>query len=338
MSRVIKCRLTGYRRRRMAYENILDAIGNTPLVRLKNIIGNSKCEIYAKLEFMNPMGSIKDRTAKYMIEEAEKNGRIKEGELIIENSSGNTALGLALIAIQKGYRLKVVVRDSISPDKINLLKSLGVDIHQADSTLPPESPESYNNITSKIVSENPGCYYPDQHNNQENNDAHYHSTGPEIWDQMDGRIDFFISGMGTGGTLGGVAKFLKERDPAIKVIGIDVEGSIFYDYFKTGRLIKPKSYLVEGLGDEFLIGCADFSNIDDMISVSDKNAFLSARKLIREEGIMAGGSSGAAIWGVMEIAKNLNKGARIVTIFPDSSSRYLSTIFNDDWMKEKGFL
>jgi cystathionine beta-synthase len=207
-----------------------------------------------------------------------------------------------------------------------------------DHTLPPESPDSYNNITPKIVAENPDCYFPDQHNNLENNEAHYKTTGPEIWEQMDGKIDYFVAGMGTGGTIGGVARFLKEKDPNIKVIAIDPAGSIFYDYFHSKKIGKPHPYLIEGLGDEFLIKCADFSNIDDIYRVTDKDAFEHTRLLVKKEAIMAGGSSGAALWGVLKLAKSLEKPARIVTIFPDSASRYLSTIFNDSWMKEKGLL
>jgi cystathionine beta-synthase len=325
-----------------AYNSILDTIGNIPLVRLNKITEeleiNPDIEIFAKIEFLNPMGSIKDRIAKYMIEKAEKQGKIKKGQTIVENSSGNTALGLALIAIQKGYKLKVVVRDSMSKDKINKLESLGVDIIFADTSLPPESPNSYNNITSKIVKETKNVYFPDQHNNKDNNEAHYNTTGPEIWEQMEGKIDYFIAGMGTGGTIGGTAKFLKEKDPNIKVIAVDPVGSIFYDYFYSKKIIKPEPYLIEGLGDEFLIKTADFSNIDEIIRVKDKDAFLMARRLVKKEGLLGGGSSGAAIWAVSEFVKNLSKPARIVTILPDSSSRYLSTIFNDSWMKEKGFI
>ncbi len=320
------------------YENILDVVGNTPMVKLQKVTAGTGSEIYAKLEFMNPMGSVKDRAAKYMIEKAEEDGRIKDGQLIIENSSGNTALGLALVAIQKGYRLKVVVRDRISKEKINQLEALGVDVHKVDSSLPPEDPESYNKITPRIVKEIPDCYFPDQHNNRENNDSHYNSTGPEIWEQMDGKIDYFIAGIGTGGTIGGVARYLKEKDPGIKVIAIDPFGSIFYNYFKTGKITESSPYLIEGLGDEFLIECADFSNIDDIYQVSDKDSFQFARKLMKEEGILGGGSSGSALWGALKLADSLEKPARIVTIFPDGSARYLSTIFNDKWMKEKGLL
>jgi cystathionine beta-synthase len=323
---------------RRAYDSVLEAIGSTPLVRLNKLTDGIKSDIFAKLEFMNPMGSVKDRIAKYMIEKAEREGHLRQGQLIIENSSGNTALGLALVAVQKGYKLKVIVRDSLSKEKLDQLKALGVEVQKVDHTLPPESPDSYNNLTPRIAAETPGCYFPDQHNNRENNEAHYMTTGPEIWEQMQGRIDYFVAGMGTGGTIGGVARFLKERDPNIKVIGVDPAGSIFYDYFHTGKRENPAPYLIEGLGDEFLIKCADFSNIDDMYRVTDKEAFGHARQLVREEGIMGGGSSGAALWGVLKLARSLEEPARIVTVFPDSASRYLSTIFNDQWMESKGLL
>jgi cystathionine beta-synthase len=320
------------------FDNILDAIGWTPMVKLNRITRDLPVEVWAKLEFLNPMGSIKDRIARYMIEKAEREGRIKEGSLIIENSSGNTALGLALVAIQKGYRLKVVVRDRISREKVCQLEALGVEVHKVDSTLPPEHPHSYNNLTPRLAQEMPDCYFPDQHNNRENNEAHYFTTGPEIWKQMEGRIDYLVAGMGTGGTIGGTARFLKECDPAIKVVAVDPEGSIFYDYFYTHRRVDPKPYLLEGLGDEFVIGTADFSVVDEMIRVTDRDAFLTARHLVREEGIMAGGSSGAVMWAVQKLACTLDRSARIVTIFPDGASRYLSTIFNDDWMLAHGFM
>jgi len=320
------------------YSTPLEAIGNTPLVKLNKITEGIKCEVFAKLEFLNPMGSIKDRIAKYMIEKAEREGRIKPGDLIIESSSGNTALGLALVAIQKGYKLKVIVRDNISREKIDQLKALGVEIHMVDHTLPPESPYSYNNIASFLAQQLPNCYFPDQHNNRENNEAHYRTTGPEIWEQMEGKIDYFVAGIGTGGTICGVGKYLKEMDPSIKVIGIDPVGSVFYDYFHRRKKVKPKPYLIEGLGDEFLINCMDFSVIDDIYQVTDREAFLYTREIAKKEGLLVGGSSGAAIWGVLKLARKLNRRARIITIFPDSASRYLSTIFNDDWMKERGFL
>ena len=320
------------------YENILDVIGNTPMVRLNRITEGLACSVYAKLEFLNPMGSSKDRIAKYLIEAAEKDGRIHKGDLILENSSGNTAMGLALVAIQKGYTLKAVVRDRTSKEKIDQLLALGVDVHKVNTSLPPEDPNSYNNLTPRLAKELPNCYFPDQHNNRENNESHYRSTGPEIWEQMDGKIDVLIAGMGTGGTVGGVGRYLKEKNPNVKIVAVDVLGSIFTEYFRTKKVGKSAPYLVEGLGDEFLIGTADFTVIDDMVQVADEDAFLAARSLARREGLLVGGSSGAVIYAALKYAKTLPAAARVVIIFPDSASRYLSTIFNDEWMREKGMM
>jgi len=320
------------------FESIMDAIGHTPIAKLNRITEGIGASVYAKLDFLNPMGSSKDRIAKYLVEQAEQDGRLRPGGLIIENSSGNTAMGLALMAIQKGYTLKAVVRDRTSKEKLDQLKILGVDIHKVDASLPPCHPDSYNNITPRLARELPNCYFPDQHNNRENNEAHYRFTGPEIWEQMEGQLDAFVAGMGTGGTIAGVGRFLKEKNPNIKIVGVDVEGSIFTEYFRTGKLCNPSPYLLEGLGDEFLIGTADFSVIDDMVQVSDRAAFLAARELAKREGLLAGGSSGAAIFATLQIAKGLPPGSTVVTLFPDSASRYLSTIYNDDWMREKGFM
>ncbi|UCE41555.1 MAG: cysteine synthase family protein [Candidatus Aminicenantes bacterium] len=320
------------------YKNILEGIGNTPLVRLGKITKEVKSEIFTKLEYFNPMGSVKDRIASYMIDKAEKEGRIKPGDTIIDNSSGNTALGLAMVCSVKGYNVKMVVRNNLSMEKIKFLRAMNVELVMVDHTMSPNSPNSYNNITPRIVKETPGGYYFDQHNNRENSETHYHSTGPEIWEQMEGKIDFFVAGLGTGGTICGVAKFLREKNPNIKVIGVDPVGSIFYDYFHTKKIIPPSPYYLEGLGDEFLIGCVDFSLIDDIYQITDKKAFQMVRELADKEAILAGGSSGAALWGCIELAKKIDKPARIVTVFADSGTRYLSSIYNDDWLKEKGFL
>jgi cystathionine beta-synthase len=320
------------------YDSILDAIGHTPLVRLNKVTEGMPCQVFAKLEFMNPMGSSKDRIAKFLIEQAEADGRIQPGDTILENSSGNTAMGLALTAIQKGYHLKAVVRDRISKEKLDQLMALGVEVVKADTSLPPEHPDSYNNITPRLARETPHCYFPDQHNNRENNEAHYRSTGPEIWDQMDGAIDVFVAGMGTGGTIGGVGRFLKERNPKVRIVAVDVEGSVFTNFFRTGEPGEASSYLMEGLGDEFIIGCADFTVIDEMIQISDKDAFQGARELALREGLLVGGSSGAVLCALKRLAPTLAPGTRVAALFPDSASRYLSTIFNDDWMREKGML
>ncbi len=320
------------------YEDILEGIGNTPLIKLNRVTKGLKADIFAKLEFLNPMGSVKDRIAKYMIEKAEQEGRIQPGDTIVDNSSGNTALALAMVCALKGYRVKMVVRDNLSSEKIKFLKAFNVELVMVDHTLPPESPDSYNNIAPRIARETPRGYYFDQHNNRENNEAHYMTTGPEIWEQMEGQIDYFVAGIGTGGTICGVAKYLKEKNAKIKVIGVDPVGSIFYDYFHSKKLTKPSPYLMEGLGDEFLIKCVDFNLIDDIFKISDKGAFLMARKLADQEGILAGGSSGAAVWATLKLAREIDKPARIVTIFADAATRYLSSIYNDEWLKEKGIL
>ena len=320
------------------YEDILEVVGNTPMVRLNRITEGLACAVYAKLEFLNPMGSSKDRIARYLVDQAEADGRLHPGDVIVENSSGNTAMGLALVSIQKGYRLKVVVRDRTSKEKLDMLAALGVDVVKVDTTLPPEHPDSYNNLTPRLARELPDCYFPDQHNNRENNEAHYRSTGPEVWEQMDGRIDVFLAGMGTGGTIGGVGRYLKERNPAVRIIAVDVVGSVFTSFFRDGAPGPAAPYLLEGLGDEFIIGCADFSVIDEMVQVSDPQAFHGARELAREEGILVGGSSGAVLCALRQVAPGLAPGARVAVLFPDRASRYLSTIFNDDWMREKGML
>ena len=320
------------------YDSILDAIGHTPLVRLNRVTEGMPCQVFAKLEFMNPMGSSKDRIAKFLIEQAELDGRIQPGDTILENSSGNTAMGLALTAIQKGYHLKAVVRDRISKEKLDQLTALGVDVVMVDTSLPPEDPDSYNNITPRLARELPHCYFPDQHNNRENNEAHYRGTGPEVWEQMDGNIDVFVAGMGTGGTIGGVGRYLKERNPKVRIVAVDVEGSVFTPFFRTGQTGVATPYLMEGLGDEFIIGCADFTVIDEMIQVSDRAAFQGARELALREGMLVGGSSGAVLCALQRLAPTLAPGTRVAVLFPDSASRYLSTIFNDDWMREKGML
>ena len=309
-------------------DNLLQAVGNTPLVRLNCITEGIKSEIWAKLEFMNPGGSIKDRIAVYMVEKAEKEGRLKPDDIILENSSGNTAMGLAVVALHKGYRCKIVIRDTTSREKIRMLENLGAELILVDASLPPENENSYNNYARKLAAETPNCLYIDQHNNLDNNEAHYKTTGPEIWEQMEGKIDYFVAGIGTGGTVCGAGKYLKEKDPNIKVIAIDPVGSVFYDYFKTGKLIRPSRYKIEGLGDEFILKTTQFEYIDDMIQVKDETAFEYTLKLAREEGIVAGGSSGAAIYGVLKLASELKEPARIVTILPDSGYKYFSSIFS----------
>ncbi len=323
---------------RRVFDCISDAVGWTPLLRLGRSVEDLGCEVFAKLEYLNPMGSVKDRIARYMVERALETGELTAGGRIVESSSGNTAMGLAMMAVLQGLGCTMVVRQQTSKEKLDCLRAMGVDLTLVDGTLPPEAPESYNKMARSLAAEHPDWWFPDQHNNRLNSEAHYHTTGPEIWQQMDGRIDVFVAGIGTGGTVCGVARFLKEQDPSIQIVAVDPEGSVFYDWYHHDELVEPGSYLIEGLGDEELIGCPEFELIDDMLRVSDRQAFLAARELARTEAVLAGGSSGAALWGVRQVARRLDRSARIVTLFPDSGSRYLSTVFNDAWMEARGLL
>jgi cystathionine beta-synthase len=286
---------------------------------------------------LNPMGSVKDRIARFLVEQALADGRLAPGGVVLEASSGNTAMGLAMMAILEGVRCRMVVRRQTSREKLDALRALGAELELVDGALPPEHPESYNRRAHVLAAEHPEYYFPDQHNNRANNEAHYRTTGPEIWQQMAGRIDLLVAGIGTGGTISGVARYLKEQDPNVRVVGVDVEGSVFHDHFHRGEHGAPHRYLLEGLGDEEIIGCPEWELIDDVVQVSDRDAFLAARRLARTEAIFAGGSSGAALWGVCEVGRSLAAGRRIVTVLPDSGARYLSTIYNDDWMRERGF-
>lgn len=320
------------------YDDALETIGHTPLVTLKKIQKGTKARIMAKLEFLNPGGSVKDRMALYMIEDAEKRGLLKPGGTIVENSSGNTGAALAMIAAVKGYKCIITMPDKMSNEKKNLMQAFGAKVVVTPTDVPADSPESYYSVARRIAKETPNSFYPDQYNNPKNIEAHYETTGPEIWAESKGNIDIFVSGIGTGGTLSGVGRFLKKQNSRIQVIAVDPIGSVFYDYFKTGKLPEPHVYKVEGIGEDYLVKAVDFSVIDDMLQVNDKNSFLMARRLTREEGIFAGGSSGSAVWAALEIAKKQEEPKNIVVILPDSGTRYLSKIFNDDWMREYGFL
>lgn len=316
------------------FDNIIDVIGNTPIVKLNSLTRGLKASIYMKLEYMNPGGSVKDRIARYMIEKAEREGRIKPGDTILENSSGNTATGLAIICNQKGYKLKLVLRDTISKEKLRILEILGAEIIFVDATLPPENPNSYNKYAENLARKDKSLFYLDQHNNLDNNEAHYNTTGPEIWKQMEGKIDYLIGGIGTGGTITGAGKFLKEKNPSIKVIGIDPYGSVFYNWFKEKKLIKPYVYKIEGIGDEFLIKTAQLEILDDMYQVKDADAIFWAKQLAREEGIIAGGSTGANIWGALKLAREVDDYVTILTFAYDSGYKYVSTIYNENWVSE----
>jgi len=321
------------------YDSILQTIGRTPLVRLNKVTKNVRGLILAKVEYFNPGGSVKDRIALSIIEEAEQGGRLKPGGTIVESTSGNTGMGLALVAAVKGYKTVFTVPDKMSTEKISLLRAFGAEVIVTPTAVPHESPESYTEVAKAIVRERPNSILANQYYNPKNPDSHYATTGPEIWKQTDGKIDYFVCGIGTGGTISGAGKFLKEMNPNIKVIGIDPKGSVLSEYFYTKK-ISPvlKTYKVEGIGQDYIPGVLNFECIDDVIEVTDKESFLMARRLTKEEGLMAGGSSGTAVAGMLKIADRFKQDDLIVVLLPDSGERYISKIYNDDWMREYGFL
>lgn len=318
-------------------KNILECIGNTPLVKLNRVIDNNAANVLVKCEFMNPSGSIKDRMALYIIEQAEKRGELKPGSVIVENTSGNTGIALAMIAAVKGYRCIFTLPDKMSQEKINALKAFGAQVVVTPTDVPGDSPEHYVNKAKQIAKETKDSFYVNQYHNQDNIAAHYHLTAPEIWRQTNGEFDAFVAGTGTGGTISGVGRFIKEKNNKINIIGADPVGSVHYDYFYTKKLVTPNVYKVEGIGEDILCEALDFSVIDQMIQTNDNQAFSMARRLVKEEGLFCGGSSGAIVHAACEVAKKLGPGKTVVTVLTDSGSRYISKFLNDDWMKQNGF-
>lgn len=312
-------------------DDALDAIGHTPLVKLNKVTDGAACLILAKVEYMNPGGSVKDRPSVAMLEEAERQGSLKPGGTIVEPTSGNTGSGLAMAAAIRGYRCILVMPDKMSKEKIDLLRAYGAEVVVTPSNVPNDSPESYYGVANRLSSEIAGAFQPNQFHNHINPQAHYRSTGPEIWDQTAGRITHFVAGIGTGGTISGTARYLKERNPKIHVIGADPEGSIY-----SGDT--PKSYAVEGIGMSYLPETVDMKVIDEMVRVTDRESFLMARRITREEGLLVGGSSGTAAVAAVKLAKTLPSDAVLVVLFPDSGRGYMSKIFNDEWMIANGFL
>ena len=324
------------------FDSILGAMGNTPLVRLGRIAKDLPVPLYAKLEFMNPGGSVKDRVGAFIIEQAEKRGELKTGGTVVEATSGNTGVGLAIAAALKGYKTIFVMPDKMSNEKILLLRAYGAKVVITPTAVAPEDPRSYYEVAKKFARETPNAILANQYHNPDNPMTHELSTGPELWEQTDGRLTDVIIGMGTGGTISGVGRYLKSKNPDIKIVGVDIEGSILTEIWQSGGKIPdgayPKTYKVEGIGEDFLPSATDLSVVDWIERAGDKESFLWARQLVKQEGIFAGGSSGSALAGAIKYCRRLSGDRLPVVIFPDSGSRYLSKFYDDKWMREFGFL
>ncbi len=318
--------------------SILETIGNTPLVRLQRLGREIPADLLGKVEFFNPGGSVKDRIGVAMIREEEKAGRLKPGGMVVECTSGNTGAGLAVAAAALGYRAAFTMPDKMSTEKINLLKALGAEVIVTPTAVPADSPESYYSVATRLVEENEGAVHTNQYHNQANPETHYRTTGPEIWEQTRGRVTHFVAGMGTGGTISGVGRYLKEQNPDVKVIGIDPEGSIFREYFLTKKVGEARPYKVEGIGEDIIPTATHFEFIDEIVTVTDKESFLTARRIAREEGMLVGGSCGSAVAGALKALKGTRPEDVVVVLLPDTGERYLSKIYNDAWMRDNGFL
>ena len=319
-------------------ETILDTIGNTPLVRLRSVTKGIGCPVLAKLEQFNPGGSVKDRIGLAMVEDAERDGKLAPGGTIVECTSGNTGLGLAMVAAVRGYRAVFCMPDKVSIEKVNLLKAFGAEVLLSPTAVAPESPESYYNVAKRVTAERPGAFLTNQYHNPANPKAHYVSTGPELWDQTAGRITHFVAGMGTGGTISGTGKYLKEKNANVQVVGADPVGSILKHYKETGELAEAHTYKIEGVGEDFIPTATDFSVVDRVISCNDRDGLNMTRRLAREEAIFVGGSSGMAAWVALEVARAARADALVVVLLPDTGERYLSKVHNDEWMRDNHLL
>src|SRR5580704_10396169 len=312
----------------MKCNNILEAIGRTPLVRLNRINQGLKPQIYVKADYINPGGSVKDRIGVTMIDEAETKGLLKPGGTIIEGTSGNTGMGLALVAAVRGYKMVFTITDKQSKEKVDLLKALGAEVIVCPTAVEPEDPRSYYSVAKKLAKEVPNSFYPNQYDNPMNPEAHYLTTGPEIWEDSEGKITHFVCGMG---------KYLKEKNPKVQIIGVDPEGSLYYDFVKRGETIKAKSYVVEGIGEDFFPSTMNLKILDDVMQVNDEECFVVARRLVKMEGLFTGGSGGGCISAALRLAKDLGPEAFIVAFLPDTGMRYLSKVYNDEWMRERNY-
>src|SRR3954447_11392297 len=322
---------------RGALSDITKAVGHTPIVKLNRVTEGLESDIYVKCEYLNPGGSHKDRVALNMIKDAEAGG-LKAGGTIVEATSGNTGAALAMVAAIKGYKCVFVMPDKMSQEKISTLRAFGAKVVVCPTAVEPEDPRSYYQVAKRIASETTNCFYANQYHNPSNPNAHYASTGPEIWEQCGHELDVFVTGMGTGGTISGTGKYLKQKRPDVRLVGVDPVGSLYYDYVKTQRITKPFSYKVEGIGEDFFPSTMNLNIIDEIFRVDDKECFLMTRDLVRLEGLFVGGSGGAAVAGAIKYAKQSGKKENILVLMPDGASKYISKIFNDDWMRENGFL
>ena len=319
-------------------ESVLDTVGHTPLVRLRALAKDSTAAVLAKMESFNPCGSVKDRIGLAMVEAAERGGRLAPGGTIVECTSGNTGLGLAMVAAVRGYRAVFCMPDKVSIEKVNLLKAFGAEVVLSPTAVPPDSPESYYSVARRIERERPGAVLMDQYHNPANPEAHYRSTGPELWTETAGKITHFVAGMGTGGTISGTGRYLKEKNPKVQVIGADPVGSILKAYHETGKIVEAHTYKIEGVGEDFIPSATDFSVVDRVISCGDREGLNMTRRLAREEAIFTGGSGGMAVWVALQVAKSLGPQDLLVVLVPDTGERYLSKVHNDAWMRDNHLL
>ncbi len=322
----------------MKYDNILDAVGRTPLVRLHRLSAGLAPAMYAKVDYLNPGGSVKDRIALRMIDDAEQKGLLEPGGTIIEGTSGNTGMGLALIAAVRGYKIIFTITDKQAREKIDLLKALGAEVIVCPTAVTPDDPRSYYSVAKKLAEEVPNSFYPNQYENPNNPQAHYETTGPEIWESSDGHVTHVVLGLGTGGTATGVGRYLKTKNSTVKIIGVDPVGSLYHEFFHKRTVGEARPYVVEGIGEDIFPSNMDFDVLDDVIQVTDRDCFVTARRLARQEGIFAGGSAGGAVWAALQLAPTLTKDDFVVVFIPDTGRQYVSKVYSDEWMRENRYL